>query len=109
MTPAEAGALLAWVSTIDNRRVTREAAHAWAEVLPDVDVGEAKAAATAHFREQPGVYLMPAHVLAGVKRARAARLADAPAPLPVADPDDVAGYLAEVKRLASGGRRQIGG
>lgn len=85
--------LLMWVSAIDNRVVADETVLAWAEVLPaDMTLVEAKAAAAGHFRDQPGVYLTPAHVVAGVREARGARLRAVPDPLPAVDPDDVQAF-----------------
>jgi hypothetical protein len=96
----EVAALLTWVSAIDNRVVSREAVIAWSEILPPfVTLEDGKAAAQAHFRDRPGEYLMPAHIVAGVRGIRAARLAAHPDPLPDVDPDDVEAYQARRREL----------
>lgn len=93
MNRVEVAALLTWVSAVDNRVVTAESATAWAEVLPaSITFDDARAAAVAHFRDCPGVYLTPAHVVAGVREARLARLRAVPDPLPAVDPDDVQAF-----------------
>jgi hypothetical protein len=105
---AEVALLLAWVAALDNRSASDAAVIAWAEVLPeDITLAEAKAAAARHFRDVPGVYLMPAHVVAGVRAARAERLRAVPDPLPPVDPDDVRAFQEARRALRWGIAREV--
>ncbi|WP_169165134.1 hypothetical protein [Cellulomonas taurus] len=97
--------LLALVQIGDNRRVDRATVSAWHDLVCELPIDDALEAVRAHRRETTD-YLMPAHVIAGVKRIRGARLAAAPPPLPDVDPDDVAAYQARrhqmLAQIASG-------
>ncbi len=74
MTPATAGALLAYASAFDNRNVTTEAATAWSEALaPYVNLADGKAAIVEHYGRTRD-WIMPADINAAVKRIRAGRI-----------------------------------
>ena len=62
MTPQEAAAVLAKAQAYDRRTVGEADILAWQEALADVDLADALAAVTAHYRESTD-WLMPAHVL----------------------------------------------
>ncbi len=97
--------LLALIKVGDNRTVDRTTIAAWHDLVQDLPIDDALEAVRVHRRESTD-YLMPAHVITGVKRIRGARLAAAPPPLPDVDPDDVAAYQARrhqmLARIASG-------
>lgn len=73
----------------------------WADALSDVRYVDAVEAAKNLIRDRTSDQrsLTPGDVRAEVRRIRHRRVADAPPPLPTADPDDVAAYQAERKRL----------
>lgn len=78
---------------------------AWSSLIGDLDRADALQAVEDHYGAQTR-RLMPADIIAGVKRIRAARLERDPEPLPDADPDDVHAYkaalLAGRNRVADG-------
>ncbi len=90
--------LLALVQIGDNRRVDRAVVAAWHDLVHDLPLDDALDAVRAHRRESTD-YLLPAHVIAGVRRIRGARLAAAPPPLPDVDPDDVAAYQVRRRQM----------
>ncbi|QZN86918.1 hypothetical protein [Cellulomonas sp. C5510] len=90
--------LLALIKVGDNRNVDRTVIAAWHDLVHDLPLDDALEAVRAHRRESTD-YLLPAHVIAGVKRIRGARLAAAEPPLPDVDPDDVAAYQARRRRM----------
>lgn len=90
--------LLALIRIGDNRTVDRTVVAAWHDLVHDLPLDDALEAVRAHRRESTD-YLLPAHVIAGVKRIRGARLAAAPPPLPDVDPDDVAAYQARRRQM----------
>jgi hypothetical protein len=96
VNPSDAAAALARAAAFDRRTVGEVEARAWAEAIPaDYTLSEVIAATVAHYAASTE-FLMPAHITALVKRARAerrARLLDDPNAVPDADPDDVAGWL----------------
>jgi hypothetical protein len=102
MTKTETALLLAQVCAFDRRTVGESDVTAWQAALDDIDLTDAQLAVTQHYRESTE-WLMVAHVRAGVRRLRAARLAEAPEPVPEADPDDVVGYQRALRaqRLAA--------
>ncbi|OOB91207.1 hypothetical protein B0T42_07365 [Rathayibacter sp. VKM Ac-2630] len=79
MTPRECSELLTYASIIDNRTVAPETVQAWMEVLGHLDVTLARQAIIQHRRESTE-YLMPAHVIRGAQRLRAASRAIESAP-----------------------------
>src|SRR5450830_1307829 len=85
-------------AAFDNRTPTRIAAEAWAAALADVRLPDAKAAITEHYSGTRD-WIMPADVRVGVQRIRNERLAKHGPVLPNIDPDDVAAYQAERRRL----------
>lgn len=104
--------LVALVQIGDNRRVDRAVVAAWHDLVHDLPLEDALDAVRAHRRESTD-YLLPAHVIAGVKRIRKARLDAVPPPLPDVDPDDVAAYQARRKQMLAeiaspSNHRQIG-
>lgn len=108
MTPAEAAALLAVAAAFDNRKPDADAAKAWSVALDGYRFEDCRDAIVAHYRSSSD-WIMPAHVVAGVKRIRASRIdAVALTPPRELDPDDTAAYqrwLAEERaRVADGGQ-----
>jgi hypothetical protein len=74
----EAFQLLTLASARDGRTVDKEVAAVWAKDLERVDIGDAVEAATDHYRRSDK-WLMPSHVIDGVRivrerRERAARI-----------------------------------
>lgn len=91
MTPAEAAALLGIAAAFDNRKPDPDAAQAWAIALNDLRFADCRDAIVEHYRRSSD-WLMPEHVIAGVKRIRRNRVAaygTLPAPTHI-DPDDTA-------------------
>lgn len=72
MKTNEAFQLLTLASARDGRTVDLEVASVWADDLRDVSLVDAVDAARAHYRETTD-WLMPAHIIRGVKAARARR------------------------------------
>lgn len=90
MTPAEAAALLTVAAAYDNRKPDRDQAQAWAMALEDYRFEDAREAVVRHYRATTD-WLMPKHVIDGVKRIRFDRVsAFGPLPDPPRelDPDD---------------------
>lgn len=71
-------------------------AAAWHEAIGHLDPTDALAAVADHYANQTR-RLMPADVIAGVRRIRGDRLAREPEPVPDADPNDVPAYLAALR------------
>jgi hypothetical protein len=69
MTPAEAQNLLSVAAAFDNRKPSEEAAIAWSHALADLPYGDCRDAVVAHYRTS-SEWLMPAKVIAEVKRVR---------------------------------------
>lgn len=84
---------------------------AWSSLIGGLDRDDALQAVEDHYGAQTR-RLMPADILVGVKRLRAARLERDPEPVPDADPDDIHAYkaalLAGRSRVADGTERQRG-
>lgn len=84
------GELLGFAAVYDNRTVGEPDIIAWLEAIGDLPFDDAHAAVAAHYRNEPGTRLMPAHVLHGVKAVRRARIEReviaAPAPELTGDP-----------------------
>jgi hypothetical protein len=106
-----AAAVLAKASLYDQSFARPDAgiAVAWSSLIGELDRADALQAVEDHYGAQTR-RLMPADILAGVKRIRAARLERDPEPAPDADPDDVYAYkaalLAGRNRVADGTERQ---
>ena len=107
MTPAEAAVLLGIAASFDNRKPDADAATAWAMVLEGLRFEDCRDAIVSHYRTSRE-WIMPADVVAAVKRVRGGRLEDvAPSPPPGMDPDDTAGYqrwLAATRQAIADGR-----
>lgn len=71
MSLADTASMLTYASIIDHRKVEPEHVFAWHEVLGHLDVTLARQAIIQHRRESTE-YLMPAHVIRGAQRLRAA-------------------------------------
>lgn len=85
MTPAETAAVLAKAAAYDRRTVGRADVAAWHEALADVDMPDALAAVTAHYRDSTD-WLQPAHIRQRVRDARRARQGRDRAAAPLALP-----------------------
>lgn len=112
MDLGQTGQLLALVQIGDNRRVDRAVIAAWHDLVHDLPLDDALDAVRQHRRESTD-YLLPAHVIAGVRRIRGARLRAAPEPMPDVDPDDVPAYQARRRQMLAeiaspSNHRQIG-
>ncbi len=77
MQEREAFGLLTLASARDNRAVTAEVARVWAADLHGIDPADAATAMQEHYRERPDVWLLPGHIVQGVRRLRTAREAEA--------------------------------
>lgn len=90
MTREEVGHILTKAAMIDNRAVTPALIQAWHELIGDIDYADAMAALNYH-RANSTEYLVPAHIIAGVRRIRADRIERAiTAAPPAAIADDAA-------------------
>lgn len=69
MNKVEVAKLMTRASAMDNRIVTEEKVEAWFEVLHSVPYEFAVQAVNNHFKESTD-YLLPAHIVAGARRAR---------------------------------------
>lgn len=94
MTPAEAGALLGVAASFDNRKPDPDAAKAWCIALDGLRFEDCRDVIVSHYRTSTE-WVMPKHVIEGVKKLRASRLEAAPPQDPPLgmDADDVATYL----------------
>lgn len=107
MQRSQTARLLAKAQLIDNRTVDELTIEAWHEVMADVDYDDAMEALSVHRRTSTD-WVMPAHIVTGVKAIRKARLNTGTAidGIPDADPDDVVAYLDALRarrlRIASG-------
>jgi len=79
MTPAEAAMLLTVAASFDNRKPDPDAAKAWAVALEGYRFEDCRDAIVRHFRST-SEYLLPVHVIRGVKAIRKQRLDDHPLP-----------------------------
>lgn len=96
MNQSEAAVLLAMMAAYDRRTIGETDAMAWASALNDIRLEDAQFVANEHYRQSTD-WLMPAHIVAGVKRLRRDRL-ERCVPMPDADPDDVQEWLTEYRR-----------
>lgn len=71
MNEPEAFKLLTLASARDGRKVSQAVARVWADDLVGVDLGEAVEAVRLHYTESSD-WLMPSHVIKGVRRVREA-------------------------------------
>lgn len=105
MNPEDIGLVLGDAAAFDNRTVGKADSLAWFKVIGHLNVDEAREAVLAHYTETTD-RIMPAHVLAYVRKVRAARIAEQPDALPDADPDDEVAYRAALRegryRVATG-------
>lgn len=104
MTPAEAAALLAIAAAYDNRKPDPDAAKAWSVALAGLRFEDCRDAIVAHYRTSTD-WMMPGHVIAAVKRTRAARLAAAPplTPPPDLTPLETVAWLRAARRTIANG------
>lgn len=72
MTEIEIGKLLTIAASYDNRNVSRETVTAWYQLLKGFTYAEAQEALLEHFANSTD-YLMPAHIVSGIKRKRGYR------------------------------------
>jgi len=69
MEKSETAKILAKAALIDNRRIDRETVEAWHEVIGHIPYDVAMTALTIH-RRTSSEYLMPAHIIANLRKAR---------------------------------------
>ena len=79
MNTQEAFKLLTLASARDGRTVDVAVAAVWADDLADIPLPAAVSAATAHYRESEA-WLMPVHVIRGVKASRRLALPETMSP-----------------------------
>lgn len=79
MQPQEAWQLLTLASARDGRTVDRAVATVWADDLAGIDLYDAADAIKAHYQESTE-WLMPAHIIRGVRKIHAARERNTPRP-----------------------------
>ena len=105
MKTAEAAALLTIAAAYDNRKPDADSARAWALVLDGLRFEDCRDAIVAHYRLSTD-WLMPASIIASVKRVRAKRIADyGPIEPPAGlNPDDTRGYSRYIETVT----REIG-
>ena len=109
MTPGDATRVLTLAASYDQRTIGEADALAWGKVLGELNTDDAFQAVADHYTRETR-RLMPADVINGVRRIRAARLERDPEPPPDADPDDPRAYqralLEQRHRVADGTERQ---
>lgn len=77
VTAPEATALLAIAAGFDNRKPDRDTVRAWTEALAEVDYDDARTVIISHYKTSTD-WIMPAHVVTGVRQIQAERLANSP-------------------------------
>jgi hypothetical protein len=102
MGRSEAAKILTLCAVYDRRTIGETDVAAWGDVLNLVRFEDAAIAVRQHYAVSRE-WVMPSDVLAGVKRLRAERLARETDQLPTGDPDDVVGYLRDLRQI----RRQV--
>lgn len=101
MTPAEAVVLTRYVKALcPQQKIDTYTPDAWHDLLGDLPLGEARAAAAAVARRQP--FVSPSEIITEIRLQHDATARDfqgpgLPAAVPDADPDDVPGYLAALR------------
>lgn len=98
MQKSQTARLLGKAALVDNRTIDQMTIEAWHEIVGHLDYDDALAALLKH-RTESTDYLMPAHIVAGVKAIRKQRADHGTAAegIPDADPDDVPAYLAALR------------
>jgi hypothetical protein len=102
MERSEAAKVLTLCAVYDRRTIGETDVREWHNVLDLVRFADATVAVRQHYAAHRE-WVMPSDVLAGVKRLRAGRLAREPDQVPAGDPDDVIGYLHDLRQ----DRRQV--
>ena len=106
MKPTEAAALLTICAAYDNRKPDPDAAKAWAMALDGLRFEDCRDAVVQHYRVSRE-WIMPADVIAAVKKVRGGRIEDvALSPPPGLDPDrtgDYAQWLEVTRRQVANG------
>lgn len=97
MNEAQAAMLLGVCSTFDNRKADEAAAKAWSVALRDVRFEDARDAVVAHYQRSAD-WVMPAQVIAEVRRIRARRIDAVTLDPPAEVASDTAGYLRWLRR-----------
>lgn len=75
MKPSEVAELLTFASAFDRRTIGKADVAAWATVLGDIDLDQARQAVSAHYAETRD-WVMPSDIRQRVRKARAAALED---------------------------------
>jgi len=105
MERSEAAKVLTLCAVYDNRTIGEAEVIEWHKVLNSVRFEDATVAVRQYYAGTRQ-WVMPSDVLAGVKRLRAERLARITDQVPLSDPDDVVGYLHDLRqarrRMADG-------
>jgi hypothetical protein len=70
MTPEDIIDILAAVAAIDRRTVGESDVIVWHAIIGDLNKQDAMTAVLSHFRECPGIWLEPGHIVAGVRAIR---------------------------------------
>ena len=109
MNRADTARLLTMIAACDRRTIGDADVAAWHAILGDVSFDDASIVVREHYGSETA-WMMPAHIVDGVRRIRSDRLAGLDALLPDADPDDVAGWLAAYRQQiadVASGRREV--
>jgi hypothetical protein len=97
MERSEAAKVLTLCAVYDRRTIGETDVREWHNVLDLVRFEDAIMAVRQHYAATRQ-WVMPSDVLAGVKRLRAERLARVTDQAPLGDPDDVVGYLRDLRQ-----------
>jgi hypothetical protein len=95
--PSAAARILTLCAVYDRRTIGEADARAWGDVLGPVRFEDAAVAVRQHYAVSRE-WIMPSEVKEGVRHLRAERLARITDQVPAADPDDVAGYLHDLRQ-----------
>lgn len=96
MNKSEAAKLLAFAAACDRRTVGPTDVLAWHELLAGIDYDDAAQAVRNHYATSPE-WLMPVHVIRGVRDLRRARLDGYTDPVPAVDPSNPGAYIAALR------------
>ena len=104
MSPEDIIDLLCVIAAVDRRTIGEADVAVWHELIGDLPKDLALQAIKDHFREQPGVWLEPGHIVAGVRAIRRDRAMREP--LEAREDDELGeGYVAAMLAVAEIGRR----
>ena len=97
MERSEAAKVLTLCAVYDRRTIGETDVREWHNVLDSVRFEDAVVSVRQHYAVTR-TWIMPSEVKEGVRHLRAERLARETDQVPVGDPDDVAGYLRDLRQ-----------